>query len=90
MQDGNNPESEGFFEQQYQKAERRKYNRIMRLARSQCPINYEKFARLLKYNYNINYVGTKNLTNRYVDDLISIGKLKKTDDGTVSLGDAYK
>ena len=62
----------------------------MRLARKQCPINYEKFVRLLKYKYNLNYVGTKNLTNRYVDDLISIGKLKKSEDGTVTLGGSQK
>jgi hypothetical protein len=73
------------YEEQYRKAERRKYNIIMRSARKQCPIPYEKFVRWLKYRFNINYFGSKNLTNRYVDDLISIGKLKKAEDGTLTI-----
>jgi hypothetical protein len=99
MNNQNNPESEGFFditlkkredyesfEEVNRKEERRKYNRIMREARKLCPISYEEFVRLLKYKYNINYFGSKNPRNRYVDDLISIGKLTKTDGGTVTLG----
>ena len=103
MQNKNNPEPEGFFditlkkredcesyEEQHQKQEQQKYNKIMRLARKHCPINYDKFAHLLKYKYNINYFGTKNLTNRYVEDLISVGKLTISKNRTITLGDAQK
>lgn len=88
MNNQNNPETYNFnFEEVNRKEERRKYNRIMRTARNVCPISYDKFCRLLKYKYNINYFGTKNLTNRYVDDLISIGKLKKSEDGTLTIAE---
>lgn len=103
MQDENRPDSEGFFDitlrkredsesydKLYFKAERQKYNNIMRSARKLCPINYDKFVRLLKYKYNINYFGTKNLTNRYVDDLISIGKLTISEDRTVTIAKVNK
>ena len=103
MQNENKPESEGFFditlrkredsedyEEQYRKMEKRKYNKIMRLARSRCPIKYDDFAHLLKYLYNINYVGTKNLTNRYVEDLISVGRLTISKNRIVTIAKVNK
>lgn len=62
----------------------------MQLARKHCPINYNKFARLLKYRENINYIGTKNLTNRYVDDLISVGRLAISKNRTVTIAEVKK
>lgn len=99
MQDENNPEPDTFLEmrkrdhQEWEKLrrkeERQYFRRIMRLARKLCPINYVKFCYEIQFRFNINYNHTQKAPyNRYLDTLIGIGKLKKTDDGTVSLGDA--
>lgn len=99
----NNSESDGFFditlrkqedyegfEEVNRKEERRKYNRIMREARKLCPIDYKAFCHLLKYKHNIPYFGTKNLTNRYLEDLISVGKLALSEDRIVTIAEVKK
>ena len=79
------------WEQLQRKIERKKYNRIMRLARKLCPIDYVKFCYEIQFRLHINYNHTtKTPYSRYLDTLIGIGKLGKTEDGTVTLGDAQK
>jgi hypothetical protein len=78
------------FEERYRKEERKKYNTIMREARKLCPIDYKAFCHLLKYKHNIPYFGAKNLTNRYLEDLISVGKLALSEDRTVTIAEVSK
>lgn len=101
MDKQNNPEIGTFFE--IRKSERREweklrrkeeslnFRRIMRLAQKLCPIDYVKFCYEIQFRLHIDYNHTQKAPySRYLDTLIGIGKLKKTDDGTVTLGDAYK
>ena len=97
MQDENNSESDTFLEMRKRdheewekfrkKKERQDFRRIMRLARKLCPIDYVKLCYEIQFRLHINYNHTQKAPySRYLDTLIGIGKLKKTDAGTITLG----
>ena len=97
MQDENNSESDTFLEMRKRdheeweklrrKEERQNFRRIMRLARKLCPIDYVKFCYEIQFRLYINYNHSQKAPySRYLDTLIGIGKLKKTNAGTVTLG----
>jgi hypothetical protein len=99
MNNQNNAEIDTFFEirkserKEWQKLQRKEeaqnFRRIMRLAKKLCPIDYVKLCYEIQFRLNINYNHTQKAPySRYLDTLIGIGKLKKAEDGTVTLGDA--
>lgn len=101
MNDQNDHEIDTFFEirkserKEWEKLRRKEeslnFRRIMRLSKKLCPIDYVKLCYEIQFRLHIDYNHTQKAPySRYLDTLIGIGKLKKTDDGTVSLGDAQK
>jgi len=99
--ENNNSESDTFFEirksehkkweKLRRKEETKNFSRIIRLAKKLCPINYVKLCYEIQFRLHIDYNHTQKAPySRYLDTLIGIGRLRKTEDGTVTLGDVQK
>lgn len=68
--------------------ERQNFRRITHLAQKLCPIDYVKFCYEIQFRLHINYNHTQKAPySRYLDTLIGIGNLKKTEDGTLTMAE---
>lgn len=79
------------WEKMQRNTEKQKFRRIIRLAKKLCPIDYVKLCYEIEYRLNIPYNHTtKAPYSRYLDTLIGIGRLKKSENGTITLGETQK